>query len=85
MTEMKAWSDKSKPMMKEMVKKAMSAEKVLHDKALTTDADTAKDAELILETRKHIIAMKTKCRNTLKGILTKEQYANVINIYKSVR
>ena len=85
MTALKAWSTKSKPVMKEMVKKVISEEKMIHEKALNTDVDTLKDAEMMLETRKNIIAMKTKCRNTLKGILTEKQYANVISIYKSVR
>ena len=59
--------------------------KCLHEKALTSDANTAKEAETMLETRKTIIAMKTKCNANLKTILTKKQYANVITIYKSVR
>jgi len=85
MTALKAWSTKSKPVMQEMVKKVISEEKMLHVKALDTDADTVKASEVMLETRKKIIAMKTKCRSTLKGILTEKQYANVIKIYKSVR
>ena len=38
--------------MQEMVKKVISEEKMLHVKALDTDADTVKEAELMLETRK---------------------------------
>ncbi len=63
----------------------MTEEKMLHEKALDTDVDTVKEAEVMLETRKNIIAMKTKCRTTLKGILTPKQYADVITIYKSVQ
>ena len=71
--------------MQEMIKKVMSEEKILLQKAIDTDENTVKMAEVMIETRKNIIAMKTKCRSTLKGILTPEQYANVISIYKSVR
>ncbi|PHS42349.1 MAG: hypothetical protein COB07_01005 [Sulfurovum sp.] len=85
MTALKAWSETNKPKMQEMVKKVMSEEKMLHEKALTSDADTSKEAEVMLETRKQIIAMKTKCNATLKTILTKKQYADVITIYRSVR
>ena len=85
MTALKAWSDTNKPKMQEMVKKVMGEEKMLLEKALTSDADTAKEAEVMLETRKQIIAMKTKCNANLKTILTKKQYADVITIYNSVR
>jgi len=85
MTALKAWSDTHKPKMQEMVKKVISEEKMLNEKALTSDADTVKAAEEMLETRKQIIAMKTKCNANLKTILTKKQYANVITIYRSVR
>ena len=85
MVALKAWSDTNKPKMKMMVQKVMSEEKMLLEKALSSDADTAKEAEVMLETRKNIIMMKTNCNANLKTILTKNQYANVIKIYRSVR
>lgn len=85
MTALKAWSDTNKPKMQQMVKKVMSEEKMLLEKALTSDADTSKEAEVMLETRKQIIAMKTRCNANLKTILTKKQYTDVITIYRSVR
>lgn len=85
MEALKAWSDTKKPEMKKMVKKIISEEKMLNEKALTSDADTVKAAEAMIETRKQIIDMKTKCNANLKTILTKKQYADVITIYRSVR
>jgi len=83
MKAIKTWIKTEKPKMKKLIMKVMEEEKMLMDKALNTDEDTVKLAETMLETRKQIIAKKTKCRVTLKGILTKEQYANVVKIYKS--
>ncbi|CAA6810826.1 MAG: Unknown protein [uncultured Sulfurovum sp.] len=85
MVALKAWSDTNKPQMKKMVQKVMSEEKMLLENALATDNDSVKEAETMLETRKQIIAMKTKCRTNMKSILTKEQYDKVVNIYRSVR
>ena len=85
MEALKAWSDTKKPEMQKMVKKVINQEKMLHEKALTSDEDTSKEAEAMLETRKEIIAMKTKCNANLKTILSKKQYAQVITIYRSVR
>ena len=85
MVALKAWSDTNKPKMKQMVKKVMVEEKMLLENALTTDNDSLKEAEVMLETRKTIIAMKAKCNANLKTILTKKQYADVVNIYRSVR
>jgi hypothetical protein len=85
MASLKTWVKKNKPVMQEMVKKVMSEEKMLHEKALDTDTDTTKEVEAMLETRKNIIAIKANCRVTLKSILTPKQYANVITIYKSAQ
>jgi len=85
MKELKVWIKTAKPQMKGMIKEVMMKEKALHDNALTTDIDIEKQADEILALRKKIIMMKTKCRKTLKGILTKKQYAEAITIYKSVR
>ena len=69
--------------MKKLIMKVMEEEKMLMDKALNTDEDTVKLSEMMLESRKQIIVKKTQCRVILKAILTKEQYANVVKIYKS--
>lgn len=84
MKDIKAWMKVAKPQMKELIKKVMSEEKKLLEDALMTDNDSVKQAEVMLETRKKIIEMKTTCRKTLKGILSKEQYATVVSIYKSM-
>jgi len=85
MLALKAWATSKKPEMQKMVKKVITEEKNLHEKALTSDVNTAKEAEAMLETRRKIIEMKTKCNANLKTILTTQQYADVISIYKSVR
>jgi hypothetical protein len=85
MKALRAWSDTNKPKMKKMVQKVMHEEAMLLENALTTDNDPVKEAEVMLETRKKIIEMKANCLANLKNILTKEQYQNVVNIYRSVR
>ena len=85
MKNIKAWMKISKPQIKALIKKVMSEEKKLLEDALNTEVDSVKQAEVMLETRKKIIEMKTTCRKTLKGILSKEQYASVISIYKSAQ
>ncbi len=81
---LKSWSKTNKPKMLEMMQKVINEEHMLLENALTTDNDSAKEAEVMLETRKQIIALKTKCRANLKNVLTKEQYAQLISIYRSV-
>ena len=71
--------------MMKMVKTVMHEEAMLLENALTTDQDPVKEAEVMLETRKKIIEMKANCLASLKTILTKEQYQNVVKIYRSVR
>ena len=85
MTALRAWSDTNKPKMKQMVQKVMHEEAMLLENALTTDNDSVKEAEVMLETRKKIIEMKARCNANLKTILTKKQYQQVVNIYRSVR
>lgn len=85
MTALRAWSDTNKPKMMQMVQKVMHEEAMLLENALTTDKDPLKEAEVMLETRKKIIEMKANCLANLKTILTKEQYQNVVTIYRSVR
>ncbi|CAA6826227.1 MAG: Unknown protein [uncultured Sulfurovum sp.] len=81
----KAWMKASKPVMKGMIKEVMMKEKALLENALTTDTDIEKQADEVLALRKKIIMMKTECRKELKRILDEKQYAEVINIYKSVQ
>ena len=85
MTALKAWSDTNKPKMKQMIQQVMHEEAMLLENALTTDNDSVKEAEVMLETRKKIIEMKAKCNTNLKSILTKKQYQQVVNIYRSVQ
>lgn len=85
MTALKAWSDTNKPKMKQMIQQVMHEEAMLLENALTTDNDSVKEAEVMLETRKKIIEMKANCNTNLKSILTKKQYQQVVNIYRSVR
>lgn len=85
MVALKAWSTTNKPKMQQMVKKVMSEEKMLLENALTTENDSVKDAAVMLETRKTIIAMKARCNANLKTILNKKQYEQVVTIYRSVR
>ena len=83
MKSLQEWGNTNKPKMKQMIQKVILEENMLLEEALTTDTDTMKKAEAILETRKQIMEMKTKCRAHLRAVLTKEQYANVIKIYRS--
>lgn len=83
MKSLQEWVNTNKSKMKQMVQKIMLEENLLLEEALTTDTDTMKKAESILETRKQIMEIKTKCRAHLRTVLTKEQYANVIKIYRS--
>lgn len=85
LVKIKIWMKASKPKIKAMINKVVTQEAILLESALTTDNDSAKEAKEMLDTRLQIITMKTKCRETLKSILTKEQYVSVIKIYRSVR
>ena len=82
---LKAWAAENRPKMAMMIKKVVSEEQMLREEALTTDVDVPKKAETMLETRRKIIEMKTKCRAHLKKTLTEKQYAQVIGIYRSMR
>ncbi|CAA6826635.1 MAG: Unknown protein [uncultured Sulfurovum sp.] len=85
MKALKVWMKGSKPIMQGMVKELMAQEKALLLNALSTDTAIEKKADVLLTLRKKIIMMKTECRKELKRILSKEQYANIIKIYKSVQ
>ena len=82
---LKAWSSDKKPQMMMMIKKVMSEEYMLHEEALTGDVNVPKKAEVMLETRRKIIEMKSACREHLRNTLSKKQYSQVIGIYRSTR
>jgi len=82
---LKAWAVENRPKMGMMIKKVISEERMLREEALTTDVDVPKKAETMLQTRRKIIEMKTKCRAHLKKTLTDKQYTQVIGIYRSIR
>jgi hypothetical protein len=83
LTQVKAWTTASKPKMRAMIISVMKEEAMLHENALTTDKDVVAQSQKMLDTRKKIIEMKTKCRATLKSILNEKQYANVVKIYRA--
>ncbi len=84
MESLKAWSDVNRPKMMQMTQEVMQEEAMLKENALTSDTDIEKQVDRMLQARKNIIMLKTQCRAELKKILTLEQYANVIKIYRSV-
>ena len=79
----KDWGKRNRPTIKALVKKVMSEEKMLREEALTTDKDVPTKAEAMLEARRDIIKLKTLCRVNLRSVLTKEQYAQLISIYRN--
>jgi len=81
---LKAWSDANRPKMMQMTQTVMQEEAMLKENALTSDTDIEKQVDSMLQARKNIIMLKTQCRAELKKILTPDQYANVIKIYRSV-
>ena len=85
MKAINAWKKVNKPKVKALIKKVMGQEKKLLEDALNGNTDNVKQADAMLETRREIIALKTTCHKTLKGILSKEQYASVISIHKSMK
>lgn len=76
------WSKEHKPKMKKMVKQVMMQEEKLLRESLTTDENTLAKAEDILDIRREIMKVKTLCRTHLKTILSTEQYALLLSIYK---
>lgn len=84
MLALRAWGSENKPKMMMLVKQVLQQEMMLREEALTTDKNVVKKAEKMLDTRRKIIAMKTACRVRLKSILNKQQYAQVISIYRSM-
>jgi len=85
LTQLNSWVDSKRPQMMQLVKEVMMTERMMRQEALGADADVLKMADKALGARKAIIEMKTACRAHLRKVLSKEQYANVLNIYQSVR
>lgn len=85
MVALRAWRKENKPKMMMMVKQVLQQEMMLKEEALTMDKDVVKKAEKMLDTRRQIIVLKSACRVHLKKTLSKEQYAQVISIYRSVQ
>jgi len=79
-----SWKNANQPKLRGLVKEVMSGEKALKEQALTNDNDTMKKANEILELRRQIMQTKTNCRESLKQILSKDQYGKVVSIYKSM-
>ena len=83
--DLHTWSRENKPNMIKLIQLVLSEEKALMMEALTTDKDVVKKAEKMLDARREIIRIKTLCRENLRKILTKEQYSQVIEIFKEKR
>ncbi len=81
--DIKSWVKTNRPTIKTLVKTVIEKEKSLRVEALTTDKNVVKNAESMLDARRQIIAIKTKCRAYLRSVLSEKQYAQVIGIYKS--
>lgn len=79
----KAWSKSHKPKMQELVQLVMSEEKMLLEEALSSDKNLVEKSKKMLDTRKEIIRIKSACRANLKKILTKKQYVQLINLYRT--
>ncbi|QSZ41622.1 hypothetical protein GJV85_05715 [Sulfurimonas aquatica] len=79
--DLKTWSRDNKPNMIKLIQLVISEEKALMMEALTTDKDVIKKAETMLDARREIIKIKTLCRENLRKILTKDQYAQVIAMF----
>ena len=79
---LQAWSHENKEKMINLIKQVISEEVMLHEEALTTDKDVVEKAETMLNTRREIIKLKTRCRANLKTILTEKQYTELIAIYR---
>jgi Spy/CpxP family protein refolding chaperone len=82
---LKAWADENKPKMKELIKTVNQEERMLHKEALNDDNDVVGKAQKMLDARKEIIVLKTKCRENLKTILDEKQFKHLVKIYKDSR
>ena len=85
-TQIKAledWQRANKPKIMSLVALVVSKEQMLLEESLGDDKDVVKKAETMLDARREIIRLKTLCRATLRNVLSKEQYAQVIGFYKN--
>ena len=80
-SSIKEWASINKPKMKKLVKKVIMQEQALLKESLTSDENTLKKAEAILDIRREIMQIKTLCRTHLKSVLTPSQYTQIVNIY----
>lgn len=71
--------------MNNLVKTVIEEERQLREEALTADKDVVKNAERMLDARRKIIEIKTKCRAYLRNVLSEKQYTQVIGIYRSTQ
>lgn len=78
----KVWGKVNKPKMLKLVKLVMSEEKMLLEESLSTDNNVIIKAQTMLAARAEIIKIKTLCRENLKNVLSKEQYTQLVKIYK---
>ncbi len=85
-TQIKAledWQRVNKPKIMSLVALVISKEQTLLEESLAEDKDVVKKAETMLDARREIIRLKTLCRANLKNVLSAQQYAQVIGIYKN--
>lgn len=85
MQAIKAWGKVNKPKVMSLIHLVMTEEKMLMEESLTTDSDVIVKAATMLEARKQIIIIKTKCRENLKKVLSKVQYAQLVTMYKKAQ
>lgn len=82
-TEIQAWGKTHKPKMQELIKTVMMEEKMLLDEALGADENVVEKSQKMLDARKEIIKIKTDCRMNMKKILSKKQYEQLVNLYRT--
>lgn len=83
--KLKKWSDHNGPIMQNMVKELIGAEKDLHIVALSnaSQTDLQNKLESVMELRLKIATGKMKCRSNMRNILDDKQWDTVVNIYKN--
>lgn len=82
-TELQAWGRTHKPKIQELIKTVMMEEKMLLDEALGADENVVEKSQKMLDARKEIIKIKTDCRMNMKKILSKKQYEQLVNLYRT--
>lgn len=82
-SDIKFWAKDHKPQIQKLVKSVNEQERMLLEEALGADVNVVEKSKKMLETRAEIIQMKTACRASLKKILSKKQYEQLISIYRT--